>query len=210
VSQYAREIFAAQDTRRSVTGLTLCGMRLWAFDRLGAIASKTFDIHENALMFISAVLGYLCAAAKDLGFNPTTCGEMGSRYIEITRNALPERYHLDGVIKRRRCAAGRATPCWEVHGDKSGQSLVVKDSWEHKERPEEGPLLKKVTDAGVRNVAEYYYHETILMSRDSFLVSRQARRCLNEALAIPHPASFLISVCYRVVIFYILTFLYGF
>ncbi|KAF2812795.1 uncharacterized protein BDZ99DRAFT_242542 [Mytilinidion resinicola] len=46
LSRYAREIFAAQDTRRSVTGFTLCGsvMRLWTFDRLGAVASHSFDI----------------------------------------------------------------------------------------------------------------------------------------------------------------------
>ncbi|KAF2817567.1 uncharacterized protein BDZ99DRAFT_373500 [Mytilinidion resinicola] len=162
LSRYAREIFAAQDTRRSVTGFTLCGsiMRLWAFDRLGAVASQSFDIHENALMFISAVLGYLWMAPKDLGFDPTICGEKGSKYIEITRNAQPERYHLDDVIKRQRCVAGRATSCWEVH-NAAGQPFVVKDSWEFEERPEEGPLLKKVTDAGVKNVAEYHYHEIV-------------------------------------------------
>ncbi|KAF2801255.1 uncharacterized protein BDZ99DRAFT_339184, partial [Mytilinidion resinicola] len=136
-------------------------MRLWAFDRLGAVTSQSFDIHENALMFISVVLGYLWMAPKDLGFDPTIYGEKGSRYVEITRDARPERYHLDDVIKRQRCVAGRATTCWEVHGDKSGQSFVVKDSWEYKERPEEGPLLKKVTDAGVKNGAEYHYHEIV-------------------------------------------------
>jgi hypothetical protein len=34
-------------------------MRLWEFDRLGGIASSSFDINEEGLQFVSAVLGYL-------------------------------------------------------------------------------------------------------------------------------------------------------
>lgn len=47
LARYAREVFFAQDTRRFVLGFTLCGsvMRLWEFDRLGGIASSSFDIN---------------------------------------------------------------------------------------------------------------------------------------------------------------------
>jgi hypothetical protein len=40
LGRYAREVLAAQDTRRFVLGFTLCGsvMRVWVFDRLGGIA----------------------------------------------------------------------------------------------------------------------------------------------------------------------------
>lgn len=45
LDRYAREVLAAQDTRRFVLGFTLCGsfMRIWEFDRLGGIASDKFD-----------------------------------------------------------------------------------------------------------------------------------------------------------------------
>lgn len=41
------------------------------------------------------------------------------------------------------------------------QWLVVKDSWEYEERPEEGLILKEATEAGVNNVVRYYHHETV-------------------------------------------------
>jgi hypothetical protein len=51
LGRYAREVLAAQDSRRFVLGFTLCGslMRLWEFDRLGGIASKQFDVNEDGL-----------------------------------------------------------------------------------------------------------------------------------------------------------------
>src|SRR3954454_15152844 len=70
---YAREVLTAQDTRRFVIGFTLCGsiMRLWEFDRLGGIASSSFDINTQGLQFVSAMLGYLWMNNEQLGFDPT-------------------------------------------------------------------------------------------------------------------------------------------
>ncbi|KAG9236004.1 hypothetical protein BJ875DRAFT_494545 [Amylocarpus encephaloides] len=165
LSRYAREIFSAEDTRRSVIGFTLCGpiMRLWELDRLGGVASPSFNIHEDGLMFISSILGFLWMTEKELGFDPTIHKSKGGRYIEITLDGQPEQLHLDEVIKRQRCVVGRATTCWKAYRDrdKSKSAFAVKDSWEDEERPEEGLLLKKVTEAGVENVVEYYYHETV-------------------------------------------------
>ncbi|KAF2259124.1 hypothetical protein CC78DRAFT_586283 [Lojkania enalia] len=71
LGRYAREVFAAQDSRRFVLGFTLCGslMRLWEFDRLGGIASEQFDINEDGLQFLSAVLGFLWLNEERLGFD---------------------------------------------------------------------------------------------------------------------------------------------
>jgi hypothetical protein len=54
LGRYVREVFTAQESRRYVLGFTLCGsiMRLWGFDRAGAIASEAFDIHRDAVKFI--------------------------------------------------------------------------------------------------------------------------------------------------------------
>ncbi|KAF1811423.1 hypothetical protein P152DRAFT_467085 [Eremomyces bilateralis CBS 781.70] len=50
----AREVLAAQDSRRFVLGFTLCGpvMRLWSFDRAGAIASPSFGINMEGQQFV--------------------------------------------------------------------------------------------------------------------------------------------------------------
>jgi Fungal protein kinase len=48
--RYVREVVSAQDKRRFVLGFTICdsGMRLWEFDRLGGVASKTFDVNKDS------------------------------------------------------------------------------------------------------------------------------------------------------------------
>jgi hypothetical protein len=161
--RYAREIFSAQDTRRFILGFTLCGsiMRLWEFDRLGVVGSTPFDINKEGERFVSVVLGYLWMSEEELGYDSTIAGE-GRRYTSIQRDGRIERLCLEDLIKRQRSVAGRATRCWKAFvEDMPNEWLVVKDSWEYEERPEEGLLLKEATETGVKNVVRYYHHETI-------------------------------------------------
>lgn len=162
ILRYAREVFGAQDTRRFVLGFTLCGsfMRIWEFDRLGGVSSESFDIHKNGQMLVSAILGFLWMSEEDLGFDPTIVRAANNRYIEIRRNEKVERFYLEKVIKRQCSVIGRATTCWEasLNGDKQ---VVIKDSWEYEERPQEGLLLKEATEARAENVVQYYYHEDV-------------------------------------------------
>ncbi|KAF2824321.1 hypothetical protein CC86DRAFT_447202 [Ophiobolus disseminans] len=136
--RYAREIFSAQDTRRFILGFTLYGtiMRTWEFDRLGVVGSTLFDINKDAHMFVSVVMGFLWMSEEQLGFDPTIA-EDGVRYTTIQQNDQIELIYAPD------------------------QALVIKDSWEYEERPEQGLLLKEATEAGVENVARYYYHETV-------------------------------------------------
>ena len=46
-------------------------MRLWEFDRVGAIASPPFDINKDGLQFVSVMLGYLWMDEGQLGFDPS-------------------------------------------------------------------------------------------------------------------------------------------
>lgn len=161
---YAREILAAQDTRRFVLGFTLCGslMRIWEFDRLGAVASEQFDVNEDGLQFVSTILGFLWMSEEELGFDPTIMTAYDKRFIEIERDGSTERLIIDEVMQRARCIAGRATTCWKAHREGQPQtSLVIKDSWQYPERDEEGELLREATGQDVLNVARYYYHETV-------------------------------------------------
>ncbi|KAJ5318441.1 hypothetical protein N7476_004861 [Penicillium atrosanguineum] len=88
LGRYAREVLAAQDTRRFVLGFTLCGsfMRIWVFDRLGGVASERFDINEDGLQFVFTILGFLWMTEEQCGFDPTITTEDGKRFIEIERN----------------------------------------------------------------------------------------------------------------------------
>jgi hypothetical protein len=164
LSTYAREVLAAQDTRRFVLGFAICGslMRIWEFDRLGGVASEQFDINKDGLQFVSTVLGFLWMNEEELGFDPTIMTVNNERFIEIKRNGATERLIIDRLMQRVRCIAGRATTCWKAHREKHPQlPLVIKDSWQYPERDEEGELLREVTRKGVINVARYYHHETV-------------------------------------------------
>ncbi|KAK4207648.1 hypothetical protein QBC37DRAFT_476391 [Rhypophila decipiens] len=164
LGRYAREVLAAQDTRRFVLGFTLCGslMRIWMFDRLGGIASEQFDINKDGLRFVSIILGFLCMSDEELGFDPTIMAAKGQRFIEIEREGVTERLILDGLMYRSRRIAGRATTCWKAHREEDPNALfVVKDSWQDQERDEEGEFLSDATEKGVVHVARNYHHETV-------------------------------------------------
>ncbi|KAF2193607.1 hypothetical protein K469DRAFT_239099 [Zopfia rhizophila CBS 207.26] len=180
--RYAREIFSAQDTRRFVLGFTLCGsvMRLWEFDRLGVIGSTPFDVNKDGQMFVSAILGYLWMSEEELGFDLTILDD-GGRYTQIQRGGRKERLGLEERIKRQRSVTGRATTCWRGSlEDESDDGLVIKDSWEFEERPEEGLLLKEATEAGVKNVARYYHHETVHAGGEMDDVRHNVRKGLSD------------------------------
>jgi hypothetical protein len=133
LSRYARVIFSAEDTRRSAIGFTLCGsiMRLWKLDRLGGVASQSFNIHEDGLMFVSVVSGFLWMTEKEFGFDPTIHETNGGRDTEIAGWPAAA-LHLDEVLKRQRCVAGRATTYWKAYrnGDRFKPPITVKDPWE--------------------------------------------------------------------------------
>ncbi|KAK2812935.1 hypothetical protein FQN50_000956 [Emmonsiellopsis sp. PD_5] len=170
LGRYAREVLAAQDSRRFVLGFTLCGpfLRLWEFDRLGGIASESFDINTDGLQFITIILGFLLMSREQLGFDPTIVTLGDKRCIEVEKDGKKERLVIDRIIGRARCIAGRATTCWKVHHEDDPETpLVVKDSWQYPERDEEGELLRKATESGVTNVARYYHHETVRINGKS-------------------------------------------
>ncbi|KAF1995215.1 hypothetical protein P154DRAFT_377239, partial [Amniculicola lignicola CBS 123094] len=81
-------------------------MHWWVFDRLGGIASTRFNINQEGLQFVSAVLGFLWMNEGQLGFDSTIITAENERYIDIERNGKKERLIIDGVMKRAPCIAG--------------------------------------------------------------------------------------------------------
>ncbi|KAF2843943.1 hypothetical protein T440DRAFT_523872 [Plenodomus tracheiphilus IPT5] len=186
LGRYAREVLAAQDSRRFVLGFTLCGslMRLWSFDRLGGIASEQFDINNDGLWFVSTMLGFLWMNEEQLGFDPTIITVGDKRYIEVEREHGKERLVIDRLIKRVRCIAGRATTCWKAYKEEDPNTpLVVKDSWQYPEREEEGELLREATEKDVVNVARYYYHETVRVGTQDDSIRGNVRQGLDVTKA---------------------------
>lgn len=155
-------------------------MRLWTFDRLGGIASEQFDINEDGLQFVSAMLGFLWMSEEQLGFDPTIIIVRDKRYIEIKRENRKERLVIDRLIKRVPCVAGRATTCWKVYKEEDPNTpLVVKDSWQYLEREEEGELLREATKKGVINVARYFHHETVSVGSQDDDIRANVRKGLD-------------------------------
>ncbi|KAL8408699.1 hypothetical protein RB594_007231 [Gaeumannomyces avenae] len=193
LGRYAREVLAAQDTRRFVLGFTLCGslMRIWAFDRLGGIASEQFDINdeEHGPRFVSTILGFLWMTEEELGFDPTIITAKDQRrFIKIEREGTTERLILDKLMSRARCISGRATTCWKAYREGDPDALlVVKDSWQHKERDEEGELLREATIKGAVHVARYYHHETVRVRGMDDDVENNVRRGLDVTKVKKHP-----------------------
>ena len=167
LAQYAREVFRAQD-RRFVLGFTLCGsmMRLWQFDRSGCSGSISFDVNNDGLLFVQIMLGFHLMNNEQLGFDPTIQqSKDGKRYMNISRAGRIERLVIEKEIRKQAVIVGRATTCWKCYGDDSNQPLIVKDSWQYEERPEEGDLIQEATRKGVRNIAQYYHHETVQVNQ---------------------------------------------
>ena len=185
LAQYAREVFRAQD-RRFVLGFTLCGsmMRLWQFDRSGSSGSASFDINNDGLQFVRILLGFYLMNNEQLGFDPTVQHlEHGERYIDIFRAGRTERLVILEQIRKQVVIVGRATTCWRVYCDEGNSSkhLVVKDSWQYEERPEEGELIKEATKKRVRNIAQYYHHETVQINKKDDDIFGNVRRGSMQA-----------------------------
>ncbi|KAI0552223.1 hypothetical protein F4679DRAFT_103240 [Xylaria curta] len=182
IGRYAREVLIGQDTRRFVLSFTLCGslMRVWVFDRLGAIASDAFDINDDGQQFVYIVLGFLWMNQEDLGFDPTVIEKDGQRLITITRNNATEQFVIDKLMLRTSCIVGRATTCWMTHAVDDPQTFfVIKDSWQEEQRREEGELLRIATEKRVSNVARYYHHENVVVRGQVDSVRDNVRGKLN-------------------------------
>lgn len=187
LAMYVKEVFTAQPTRRFILAFTLCGcwMRLWEFDRLGAISSFKFDIHKEGRRFVSTILGFLWMDNESLGFDPTIImSGHGQQYINIERGGTTERLVIDSVIRRSSGIIGRATICWKAYskGDKL-IPLVIKDSWQFPERKDEGQLLKEATEQDVKNLARYYAHATVCIRDNNDDVQGNVRKGLDVTKA---------------------------
>lgn len=186
LAKYAREIFRAQESRRFVLAFSICGsaMRAWAFDRLGGVASTSFDINKDGQRFVYMFLGFLWLDNEGLGFDPTIQNDNGTRYVDVKHGGNKERIIIDGVIRSACCISGRGTVCWKAHRDtEPSTTLVIKDSWQFPERDEEGDILRDVTAKGVSNIVRYYHHYTVKVRGTIDDIQSNVRRGIDVTTA---------------------------
>ena len=157
-------------------------MRLWEFDRLGATTSVAFDIHKNGPFFVKTLLSLLWMSDGQLGFDPDLMEVDGQRFVKLNRDGKEERLIITETLRAHAaCIAGRATTCWKAYreGDDSKKPLVVKDSWQYVNRPEEGELIRKATAAGATNISQYYHHVTVLFNEKEDLIRSNVRNGMS-------------------------------
>jgi hypothetical protein len=73
LANYVCEVFGAQTTRHTVHAFTLCGadLRVWRFDRAGAVGSTIVNVNADPSRFIAAMLCYATMGGADVGFDPS-------------------------------------------------------------------------------------------------------------------------------------------
>ena len=151
---YARDVFAAQPTRRFVHGFLLCDslMELWIFDRSGPYSSGSFDIHKEPDKFIRAITGYVMMSDEELGLDTFIKKGATGPFITIHKDVAGKKRKVqleDAPFFTQPAVVCRGTNCWR---SRDGAN-VVKFSWTSSKRRPEAELLQIARDRGVKGIA---------------------------------------------------------
>ncbi|KAA8914075.1 hypothetical protein FN846DRAFT_927756 [Sphaerosporella brunnea] len=198
LANYVREMFGTQPQRCWVLAFTLCGelMRVFRFDRSGVLASTAIDIHDQPMLFISAMKAFLTDDATALGFDPsirwTPAGDAEQVYdptMHFIYPSLPDpfvvaaggaKYRIfRGFIVRRYAIATRGTVCWRARPYDapldSPWVYVVKDQWRAAERESEGDFLSRIS-RGTVGLPGYIWHADMYHCKRLMDVAGHVRR----------------------------------
>ncbi|KAA8900054.1 hypothetical protein FN846DRAFT_989376 [Sphaerosporella brunnea] len=183
LANYMRELFGTQPQRCWAFGFTLCGplMRIFRFDRSGALGSTSIDIHEQPKLFLGAMKFFLTPDAEAMGFDPTIRWNPLNPGLDVVYDptvhfvnwSLPDPFILAGrqkyriyrtFIVRRYAIATRGTVCWRARPfdalADSPWSYVIKDQWRAAERDQEGDFLALIPP-GTLGLPEYIWHTDV-------------------------------------------------
>nr|DAB41628.1 TPA_exp: serine/threonine-protein kinase 2 [Thielaviopsis paradoxa] len=154
----ALEILAAQ-YRRFVLGFTMCGhmLRIWSFDRRGALGSMQVSVIDEPERFVAIIAGFLTMGPAQLGADQSIKMAGGRTSFQFQPHAdKPARaVVLDRIIRQQRCVAGRGTTTWRAYFDgEPWTPLVVKDYWAGAGTHEDA-LLTQAQERGVANMPRY-------------------------------------------------------
>ncbi|KAA8895882.1 hypothetical protein FN846DRAFT_911268 [Sphaerosporella brunnea] len=186
LANYVRELFGTQPQRCWAFAFTLCGevMRVFRFDRSGAVASTPIDIHKRPKTFVGTMRFFTTRDAEAIGFDPTIrwnplrpgLDVVYDPTVHFVNRTLPDpfiradrqKYRIDRTfIVRRYAIATRGTVCWRARPfdapDGSPWSCVIKDQWRATERDQEGDFLARIPP-GTLGLPEYIWHTDVPQS----------------------------------------------
>lgn len=169
-SGHAREVFAAQPTRRFLHGFIIRGsiMELWVFDRSGLYGSESFDIHEDPRQFVKIMFGYTRMSDEELGVNTHIEEDKIGKYIVLKKkdrgkSKMEKRLYLEkNPIAFQRAIVCRGTTCYRAKSlDSDRWEYVVKFAWRSDKRKAEGEPLKLAKERDVWGVAKLISHQDL-------------------------------------------------
>ncbi|PPR03961.1 hypothetical protein CVT24_008316 [Panaeolus cyanescens] len=163
---YARECFIQQTGRRFVFVplITESRIRLYRFDRAGALVSPWVDYHKQPSILVRIAILACAQSEIHLGINPAITWENGKRFITIDDLGIKPT-HIVGPglppVRRRyevventflsKAIRGRGTCIWKVL-DEDKTERIVKYLWRADGRTPEWELLVKLQN--VKGVAK--------------------------------------------------------
>ncbi|EFP74328.2 FunK1 1 [Puccinia graminis f. sp. tritici CRL 75-36-700-3] len=163
----------------------------------GAIGSESFDVKaskENLKKFFALISLSLTCNKRLLGFDPTFIDDQGPHTaIQIVTDTGTQELVIDHPhIFRAAGICGRGTTCWKAHlSVDERQTFLIKDSWQPKDRREEGVMLRDVTENNVPHVARYHHHEDVHVAGNSVDIESHVRRGANfQENNVPHVARY--------------------
>ncbi|KAA8902711.1 hypothetical protein FN846DRAFT_954997 [Sphaerosporella brunnea] len=182
LANYIRELFGTQPQRRWALAFTLCGakMRVFRFDRSGAVASTPINIHTKPRHFLAAMKAFTSSDATTIGFDPTIrwtpysdAEVVYDPTVHFVDRTLPnpfivtcgKKYRIYHICLIRRYAiATRGTVIWRAKPfdapEGSPWTCVIKDQWRAAQRDAEGEFLAAI-EPGTIGLPTYRGHETL-------------------------------------------------
>ncbi|KIO30343.1 hypothetical protein M407DRAFT_20610 [Tulasnella calospora MUT 4182] len=183
LARYAMETFAAVGDRTHVFGLAVNSdnfeqtdhtIALWYFDRCGAIRSHPLDVNnsEDLGAFIKFLAALVYMTNDALGFNPFFAApdkpvpELCGMSVDIpnSQELSLASLTLSKVLDRRTSMVGRATLVYFAQSWKRGISalegadVVLKSSWQHRNRTSERVILEELhADGEARKYIVNFY-----------------------------------------------------
>ncbi|KAJ6511327.1 hypothetical protein C8R47DRAFT_730792 [Mycena vitilis] len=137
-------MFSNQDNRRFIISIAFMAttIRLYIFDRAGAVTSDCFDLHEDPETFVRVMVAFMFTNDRAvLGYDTSITETDDGRFIEVAgvEYKIVKTLFISDVVR------GRGTVCWHVrHGD---QDFVIKDTWADDSQPHtEAEILKMAHD----------------------------------------------------------------
>ena len=192
LSEYMRDVFTNQPTRRFIHGFFLHGttMELWVFDRSGPYSSGQFDIHKQPERFIRALAGYALMDDEELGIETFIKCKGQEMHVNVTEDSKGKKLKLclePIPLIMQRAIVCRGTSCYRTKGSK----YVVKFSWTADKELPEPSLLRQANEKGVEGVPKLlsFHHVTSITDMRNGLVFGSPHTFRNASSSVPSTVS---------------------